>query len=55
MYYADIKSYDIANGEGCRVTLFVSGCTNHCKGFFSQKPGTSIMVSHTQKILRNTF
>lgn len=34
MYYADIKSYDIANGEGCRVTLFVSGCTNHCKGCF---------------------
>lgn len=34
MYYADIKSYDIANGEGCRVTLFVSGCTNHCKGWF---------------------
>ena len=22
------------NGEGCRVTLFVSGCTNHCKGCF---------------------
>ena len=34
MYYADIKSYDIANGEGCRVTLFVSGCTNRCKGCF---------------------
>ena len=34
MYYADIKSYDIANGEGCRITLFVSGCTNHCKGCF---------------------
>ena len=34
MYYADIKSYDIANGEGCKVTLFVSGCTNHCKGCF---------------------
>ena len=34
MYYADMKSYDIANGEGCRVTLFVSGCTNHCKGCF---------------------
>lgn len=37
MYYADIKSYDIANGEGCRVTLFVSGCTNHCKGCFQPK------------------
>lgn len=37
MYYADIKSYDIANGEGCRVTLFVSGCTNHCKGCFQSE------------------
>lgn len=30
MYYGDIKDCDIANGEGVRVTLFVSGCTNHC-------------------------
>ena len=30
MYYGEIKNCDIANGEGVRVTLFVSGCTNHC-------------------------
>ena len=30
MNYAAIKNCDIANGEGVRVTLFVSGCTNHC-------------------------
>ena len=34
MYYGAIKDCDIANGEGVRVTLFVSGCTNHCPGCF---------------------
>ena len=34
MNYGNIKNYDIANGEGVRVTLFVSGCTNHCKNCF---------------------
>lgn len=34
MYYGNIKEYDVANGEGIRVTLFVSGCTNHCEGCF---------------------
>ena len=34
MYYGNIKKCDIANGVGVRVTLFVSGCTNKCKGCF---------------------
>lgn len=34
MYYGAIKTTDIANGTGVRVTLFVSGCTHHCKGCF---------------------
>ena len=34
MYYGEIKNCDIANGEGVRVTLFVSGCTNRCQGCF---------------------
>lgn len=34
MYYGNVKNYDIADGEGVRVTLFVSGCTNHCKDCF---------------------
>ena len=34
MHYGEIKNCDIANGEGVRVTLFVSGCTNHCKTCF---------------------
>lgn len=34
MNYGQIKNCDIANGEGVRVTLFVSGCTNHCDQCF---------------------
>ena len=34
MHYGEIKNCDIANGNGVRVTLFVSGCTNHCPGCF---------------------
>lgn len=35
MNYGEIKKCDIANGEGVRVSLFVSGCTHHCKGCFN--------------------
>ncbi len=35
MNYATIKKTDIANGTGVRVSLFVSGCTHHCKGCFN--------------------
>lgn len=34
MYYSNIKKWDIADGIGVRVTLFVSGCTNRCPGCF---------------------
>ena len=34
MYYGELKKCDIANGAGVRVSLFVSGCTNHCKDCF---------------------
>lgn len=34
MYYGELKKCDIANGIGVRVTLFVSGCTNHCEDCF---------------------
>lgn len=37
MNYADIKKYDIANGVGVRVSLFVSGCRHHCKGCFNSE------------------
>ena len=39
MYYGEIKNCDIANGEGVRVTLFVSGCTNRCKNCFQPQTG----------------
>ena len=35
MFYANIKKYDVANGVGVRVSLFVSGCTHRCKGCFN--------------------
>lgn len=35
MNYAEIKYFDIANGEGVRTTLFVSGCTRGCPGCFN--------------------
>ncbi len=37
MNYAAIKKVDIANGPGVRVTLFVSGCTHHCKECFQSE------------------
>ncbi len=37
MNYATIKPRDIANGPGVRVSLFVSGCTHHCKNCFNQE------------------
>ncbi|MDE7061436.1 MAG: anaerobic ribonucleoside-triphosphate reductase activating protein [Lachnospiraceae bacterium] len=37
MNYADIKQYDIANGPGVRVSVFVSGCTRACPGCFNRE------------------
>ena len=37
MNYGTIKNYDIANGTGVRVSLFVSGCRHHCKGCFNSE------------------
>lgn len=36
MHYAEIKYFDIANGPGVRVSLFVSGCTHKCPGCFNE-------------------
>ena len=35
MNYAKIKKHDIANGTGVRVSLYVSGCTHHCRNCFN--------------------
>ena len=37
MNYAAIKKFDIANGPGVRVSLFVSGCRHHCKNCFNSE------------------
>lgn len=37
MNYGNIKKHDIADGPGVRVSLFVSGCTHHCKGCFNSE------------------
>lgn len=36
MHYSKIDYMSIVDGTGVRVTLFVSGCRNHCKGCFNQ-------------------
>ncbi len=36
MNYCELKLTDVANGPGVRVSLFVSGCTHHCKGCFNE-------------------
>lgn len=37
MHYVKIDPMSIVDGEGCRVSLFVSGCRNHCSGCFNQE------------------
>ena len=54
MNYADIKLFDVANGTGVRVSVFVSGCTHHCKNCFNPdtwdfgygKPFTDVEINH---------
>lgn len=61
MNYAEIKNLDIANGPGLRVSLFVSGCTHHCKGCFNPeswnfnygKPFTEATQEHLLELLEN--
>ena len=63
MYYGNIKKYDIANGEGVRISLFVSGCTNHCKNCFQPetwdfaygKPYTKETEAEILDFLKNDF
>ena len=37
MNYGNIKKFDIANGKGVRLSLFVSGCKFHCKDCFNEE------------------
>ena len=63
MNYAVIKNCDIANGPGVRVSLFVSGCTHHCKGCFNEvawdfdygQPFTQETVNTILQMLRPAY
>lgn len=63
MNYANIKCPDIANGLGCRATLFVSGCEFHCPGCFNAeawdftagKPYTKEVADHIIELLRPNY
>jgi anaerobic ribonucleoside-triphosphate reductase activating protein len=37
MNYAGLNTCDSTNGDGLRVSLFVSGCSLHCKGCFNKE------------------
>ena len=63
MNYAEIKDCDIANGDGVRVSLFVSGCPHHCKGCFNQvtwdftygQPFTNDTIDHILNLLSRDY
>ena len=52
MKYASIKKMDISNGEGIRVSLFVSGCNFHCPGCFNEEVQSLIMEKIILKRLK---
>ncbi len=57
MNYSAIKTHDVANGIGVRVSLFVSGCTHHCKDCFNKETwdfqfGNPYTEEHTEQILK---
>ena len=63
MNYADIKRYDVANGPGVRVSVFVSGCTHRCPGCFNEeawdfnfgKPYTQETIDYIIDLLKPDF
>lgn len=57
MNYSVIRTHDVANGNGVRVSLFVSGCTHHCAGCFNPETwdfcyGKLFTEEETEKILQ---
>lgn len=63
MNYADIKRYDVANGPGVRVSVFVSGCIHRCPGCFNEeawdfnfgKPFTQETIDYIIDLLKPDF
>ena len=57
MNYTLIRDCDVANGEGIRISLFVSGCPHKCKGCFNQEAwdfncGQEFTVETEDKIIK---
>lgn len=55
MYYGTIKKYDIANGPGVRVSLFVSAAAITARAVSMRRRGISDMDSYIQKRRRKRF
>lgn len=63
MNYGKIKNCDIADGPGVRVSIFVSGCTNHCENCFQPetwdfeygKPFTAETEEYILKLLSPSY
>lgn len=63
MNYATIKNCDVANGPGVRVSLFVSGCTHHCKDCFNEvawdfdygQPFDQSVIDHILELLNPDY
>lgn len=63
MKYLNILDCDIIDGDGVRVTLFVSGCSHHCKGChnpeswdaFGGKEFTEETIERIEKLLDRDF
>lgn len=63
MNYAELKLYDVANGPGIRISLFVSGCTRGCKECFNKeawdfnfgKPFTDDVIDEIIEYLRPDY
>ena len=58
MNYADIKQYDVANGPGVLVSVFVSGCTHYCKGCYNEEAwdfnfGKAFTEEPIEEIIKN--
>ena len=56
MKYSKIRKMDISNGEGVRVSLFVQGCSFHCKNCFNPETwdfnkGKEFTTAEIQKII----
>jgi anaerobic ribonucleoside-triphosphate reductase activating protein len=63
MNYATIKDFDVANGPGVRVSLFVSGCEHYCKNCFNKEAWdfnygdefTEVQLEHIIKALEPDY